>query len=1290
MTSSLNLTEGNIYKIVSSREKIRSELMVHALDYFNFKETDFYKTSFVSYVINVLSILSANQIFYSSVIYKEFFFVEAQLQESVYNLARWIGYKPGKASPSVVDVMFTLPLGFPSAEVNFAIPNNFKVYSDDIPFLIDSKSYQSYGALFKKDGNVSPTTTNVGIVNNKAITVRDHNGFFRPVYLNADKTEASFTLRFRQEQKIVKQFLIPDSLEFYQFYSKPIAFDGMDFNIEVWIREPKYDTIGNPIMYEVDDTSEYNFGETAIDGSSVWQKWTESEHGMYTLSTSKNEFVWTSVKGKGEIFFGNGIIGKQPKPGSLVVAILSITKGSDGRIIPGGINKADTINYLSKEPDRYNLNQYSTKLRTISFSVINPSPSQGGINAPSLPEIKNNAIVNLRSKQRLVSEQDYDDINTIMGPEFPVAEAKPILKRSDIKVNEIMTFLKLVYHDSNYIPQIVPTRNIRYKLNEPTIWSGNEYTITRRRPIEIDGEQYETLFNITLNKETMVATYDYVAHNIFETPAKLTDNQPTSENLSRITFTYIPITSIDFTIPFQEDLTEDREDNSYPLIVKANLNHIPSQWDEIKKFRARMITKWENNTEYEHTGTEENAESTGWLTPGIEFESGDTYNFFEFQIDDYRSVPFGTQRYEFVIEGQYTDPDTQETSWLSLSSYYCDIIIRQNLNDSMQSQITKTRYYDSDGDTIPECHDDEIWEIHNVPVILKNYLVQYDKNGVLNGGVYFEDSQKDFELTVMQGLMACMDYSNKRMLTDFINVKLADTTGYLNNLKYNKIQHTVRSRYVTPFNYPNVFSYSNNVDTTQTVPDFEYPSFSLAFVADNRNKNNDNILSQIDDQSPKALITLGNLGSNIASSYLNIYSKVSPETTDWYPAVGNLDIESDAIIQWLQGYNSGGKRLPGAILRGPNGCTETMYSFDIHNCHIAILNPYFAGVNSEWSDGDIGDDVYTWLADDLNRTTKEHIIVIGSKAAYVQPDMDANITLNQGTNLDKYTTNRNRFWQLLKNENVLAYVCSGTNTHAITLIDGVYQIQVGHSEGDTSLLQTKSTFCMLDITQTNVSVRSLRLDNESGLYNLTATTPLRNYSLDSDNSGSKLVVPGDMFIINETIDNDLLVSPVTIPNYINHMAKWTADEKWQIVEPTKEMYINVIDEHDEYARKIVLVYNGKDWVRADRFRIPLQITANIKIAKYASISSTELINEIKSNLMEHFQTRFGINVNIDRSEIITIIRNTRYVEYCDLIDPSIDLRFEYDIKDLTQEELLDYTPQYIGFTPETISITITK
>jgi len=821
--------------IYGSREKIRSQVIDYAKTYLQLETVDFYKTSVMSYIADTLSILAANQLFYDSVIYREFFMVDAQMQESVYNLVQWVGFEVPKAKASTVDVMFTIPLSFSQDQTVFSIPNNFKAYAGEIVYTINSIADV---ALDSPTSNVSAAQINFNktllqanissgkvvqgeIINNSALTIKDSSGFYRPIYLSTDGKYASFTLPFTQHEKQYNQFLVSSNLQQYQFFSKVLTYAGMISNVRVWVAEPP---AGEKLILNNTDVSKFDPSinvETNKGKSIVWIEWTESSNGIYTMAPGTTQFVFVSGINQGELFFGNGIIGKQPAANSAITVQLDVTQGSNGEVVPYGITKGDSISY--NLVDTYGNPQSRTY--NIVYQIANPVQSQGGEDTPTLPEIKRQAIINLRSKERLVSELDYDNINTILKSDFPVIEGYPILKRSDLKVNEILTFASLLYHDELYLPQIVPTRNVTFSVYDPTFIL-DKYTILRTSQVMVDNEYYQTLFNITIHSDTMMAYYDYMIQNLVGTPVTLYEEGAYSWYQQ---YTYIPMNTIDYTvvIPDTTSTSSSSSSNSnqsiYPLRVRVNVNHIPTNNPEDYQFnkdnipgteiRCTMVTKWGNLTEYEQT-------YVNWVLA----TERPKYNYFEFEIPNYIDVPTEVQRFEFTLwgygflrdpagyfvneQGQHLiDPVTQLPTtdvnaivpvegWIKLSQYYSDVMVRKDLTDVMFSTVTRTSLWDGvfhPGSTK--------YDVHNVPAILSSYLDDGQGGGILNRAD--NKTYPNFEVTVMQALIKNLDLSGTRMLTDSVNVKFPDTHGILNNLKYNPIDDTVRSRFHTPFKWEN-------------------------------------------------------------------------------------------------------------------------------------------------------------------------------------------------------------------------------------------------------------------------------------------------------------------------------------------------------------------------------------------------------------------------------------------------------------------------------------------------------
>lgn len=825
----------NIY---GSREKIRSALVEYAKTYLNLGDVDINKTSYLAYLIDMLSILSANHIFYDSTIYREFFFTDAQMTESVNNLAKWIGYTIPKATPAQVDIMFSIPLNFTMDNVNFVLSPYYYVHSGDIPYIIksnalDISSAANINLLSKSQLDNKKWVVRGSIINNSAMNVRDNEGYYKPVYLSKNADTAFFMLPFIQKEVQLKIFQIPNDLAVNQFYSIPLTFEGQVCDIEVFVVSPSPNqklSIADSSIDNVLDAANFDpINDEFADSSGntcKWVQWTESSNGIYTMSSRAAQFSWIGGYNKGEILFGNGILGKQPPAGSIVAVRLHVTQGSKGNVIANTITEGDSI---------YTSTSYQN-ITSINYTIRNPHAAHSGEDLLTLPEIKQNAITNLAAKKRLVSEWDYDNIKTILSSELPLSDSYSVLKRSDIKVNEIDVFTTLNYI-TDKVNEIVPTRNVSIKLENPKWDENGKYTIYRDYEVEYpprSGDKYLTMFNLTCDKETMTAKYDYILQNIYGSATRMYSK--TQDNYWD-RFVYITGNGCNFGIDINKKAFLG---NNYPLNVRFNVNHVASsinkKWvDKIKegndseltvgdlieeatnessykghystllvinKFRASMTTKWGKFDIYQPTSTFGYYENT--VTEQVDDNHiKTTYNNFGWRIDNYLNIPDGIQRFEFNIEalvpkrnsngeilgidGSIVIDSNDELRpgcantpiqfvWTVVNTYYCDVIVRRNLDNFMSSALT------TDDQKID-------YTIHNVPVILEDYYYN-----IVNGDAN-DTETNNFELNVMQKLVSNLNLSNARMLTDFVNIKFADTYGSLINLRYNKADYLVESRY---------------------------------------------------------------------------------------------------------------------------------------------------------------------------------------------------------------------------------------------------------------------------------------------------------------------------------------------------------------------------------------------------------------------------------------------------------------------------------------------------------------
>jgi len=113
-------------QIYLSRDQIRTQIVDYIKYYLELENVDLVKSSFLSFLVDTISTLTANLFFYSVSTYKEFFLTKAQIPESIYNLSAFLGYNPTEAKYATANVLVTIPLGFEAGTVEFLLsdPDN--------------------------------------------------------------------------------------------------------------------------------------------------------------------------------------------------------------------------------------------------------------------------------------------------------------------------------------------------------------------------------------------------------------------------------------------------------------------------------------------------------------------------------------------------------------------------------------------------------------------------------------------------------------------------------------------------------------------------------------------------------------------------------------------------------------------------------------------------------------------------------------------------------------------------------------------------------------------------------------------------------------------------------------------------------------------------------------------------------------------------------------------------------------------------------------------------------------
>ncbi len=210
----------------------------------------------------------------------------------------------------------------------------------------------------------------------------------------------------------------------------------------------------------------------------------------------------------------------------------------------------------------------------------------------------------------------------------------------------------------------------------------------------------------------------------------------------------------------------------------------------------------------------------------------------------------------------------------------------------------------------------------------------------------------------------------------------------------------------------------------------------------------------------------------------------------WYPVVGNHELPGDgsenyigANMDYLRAYDydANGTGIPPDIVNtGPSGCPETTYSLDYENTLFVMLNVYCDVGGDTVTNGDVPDHLYNWLVVDLAATNQQHILVFGHEPAYPQPDADNGRLHHENDSLNQYPANRDRFWDLLKNEGVDAFIVGHTHNYSAVEIDGVWQLDAGHARG-AGETGAASTFLMVHVDGDSITYDAYR-DTHDGIY----------------------------------------------------------------------------------------------------------------------------------------------------------------------------------------------------------------
>lgn len=455
MTDTVSTTISN--QVYLSRDQIRLQIIDLLKTYLELENVDLVKGSFLSFLVNTLSTLTSNLLFYNISNYREFFMTTAQLDESVLNLSAFLGYNSKEASFATANLLMTIPLTFSTYPITITLPNGSE---EDADFYFNAGDVK-FVTYYK-------TTITITSATQVNILVEQDSKMFNLPFTISDGN-LIFSIPIRQYEINVQEFQVDSDLQAFQFFTQDVELDGKVSSMKVEVKGP--DAAG-------------------------WTQYLEYS-SLYLMSSDNYGYVSRRMDTGRRLYFGNGLVGVQPQAGSTIKVTTYITDGLEGNALAGTITTGSRL-YTTE----------GTQTKIVNYTVVNAEPAFGGDDEEDIQDIRSNTIANLVSLGRLVSEKDYSNINVVIPYSPLTSNALPILKRSDIIKNEIALFISLLFGTS-----LVPTRNAKLTTDLVTTY------IPRKTQITVGDADYYTLFDMNVDRTNNSAEYNYFMTGLDLVPA---------------------------------------------------------------------------------------------------------------------------------------------------------------------------------------------------------------------------------------------------------------------------------------------------------------------------------------------------------------------------------------------------------------------------------------------------------------------------------------------------------------------------------------------------------------------------------------------------------------------------------------------------------------------------------------------------------------------------------------------------------------------------------------------------
>ena len=158
----------------------------------------------------------------------------------------------------------------------------------------------------------------------------------------------------------------------------------------------------------------------------------------------------------------------------------------------------------------------------------------------------------------------------------------------------------------------------------------------------------------------------------------------------------------------------------------------------------------------------------------------------------------------------------------------------------------------------------------------------------------------------------------------------------------------------------------------------------------------------------------------------------SGHSSSYTPSADNFKVFREVMADMLQGR------------AGPDSDLGLTYSFDMGGCHFAVLSAYTMSRNNSFSDATLD-----WLDRDLAKAKAKGLIIFmashppafpgGGHMWDSLPSFDPDYACDHLKGIDR-RQDRDRFWDLLKKHNVVAYFCGHEHNIQVQRVEGVWQV----------------------------------------------------------------------------------------------------------------------------------------------------------------------------------------------------------------------------------------------------------